>query len=185
MKHAGWTAIVSVAALSFGGLQGCGPGNRADQAAVEESGPPPGAIATLRTAAGGPAGTASAAEESGALSLTLRLEGLPPGVHGVHVHTVGKCDGPKFESAGSHWNPADKQHGLKNPQGHHAGDMPNLTIAADGGGTLTYLLRGATMAGLLDGDGSAMVVHAAADDQKTDPSGNSGDRIACGVFTRP
>lgn len=185
MKHVCRSAIVSLAALALAGLAGCGPAKRTDQAATEAASDAPVAVATLRTGAGGPAGTASVGEESGALSLTLRLEGLPPGVHGVHVHAVGKCDGPGFESAGSHWNPAEKQHGLENPRGHHAGDMPNLTIGADGGGTLTYLLRGATASGLLDEDGSAIVVHAAADDQQTDPSGNSGDRIACGVFGRP
>ena len=89
---------------------------------------------------------------------------------------------PKFASAGGHWNPAARQHGLDNPQGHHAGDMPNLTVAADGTGKLQYTLAGATLAGLLDADDSAFVVHAMRDDQKTDPSGMSGDRIACGVF---
>ena len=88
----------------------------------------------------------------------------------------------KFESAGGHWNPGSTQHGLENPKGAHAGDMPNLTAADDGTGSLTFTLKGGTMAQLLDADGSAFVVHAGQDDQKTDPSGNSGDRIACGVF---
>jgi len=141
------------------------------------------AVANLQTAEGKPAGTATATPGEGTMLLSLRVEGLPPGEHGVHVHMVGKCEAPKFQSAGSHWNPGNKQHGLENPQGQHAGDMPNLTVGEDGRGTLSYTLKGATIDGLLDGDGSAMVVHAKADDQKTDPSGDSGDRIACGVFS--
>lgn len=95
---------------------------------------------------------------------------------------TGKCDAPKFESAGGHWNPTGAKHGLEDPAGQHAGDMPNLVVGEDGRGTLSYELQGATFEGLLDSDGSAMVIHASVDDQKTDPSGNSGDRIACGIF---
>ncbi|OJY68711.1 MAG: superoxide dismutase [Sphingobium sp. 66-54] len=142
-----------------------------------------GATAALKTAQGASAGTARVSETAGALTVTLDAEGLPPGDHGVHIHMTGKCDGPKFESAGGHWNPAGMKHGLDNPQGQHAGDMPNLTIGPDGRGSLTYSLKGGTLAGLLDADGAAFVVHAKKDDQKTDPSGDSGDRIACGVFT--
>ncbi|MBA4751541.1 MAG: superoxide dismutase family protein [Sphingopyxis sp.] len=140
------------------------------------------AIADLKTANGAAAGKAAAATMRGGVMLTLQVEGLPPGQHGVHVHMTGKCDAPKFESAGGHWNPADTQHGLEAPAGQHAGDMPNLVVEENGRGTLAYELKGATFAGLMDEDGSAMVVHASADDQKTDPSGNSGDRIACGIF---
>lgn len=141
------------------------------------------AVAMLRTAAGEAAGTATATSTDGQTMLTLNVEGLPPGQHGVHVHMTGRCDPPAFESAGGHWNPSGAQHGLENPQGQHAGDMPNLTVGADGQGTLEYRLEGA-FDGLLDADGSAFVVHASADDQRTDPSGDSGDRIACGVFER-
>jgi Cu-Zn family superoxide dismutase len=140
------------------------------------------AAADLKTAQGAAAGKATAATINAGVMLTLQVEGLPPGQHGVHVHMTGKCDAPKFESAGGHWNPADAQHGLEAPAGQHAGDMPNLVVEEDGRGTLAYELKGATLAGLLDEDGSAMVVHASADDQRTDPSGNSGDRIACGIF---
>ena len=140
------------------------------------------AAADLKTAQGAAAGKATAATINAGVMLTLQVEGLPPGQHGVHVHMTGKCDAPKFESAGGHWNPADAQHGLEAPAGQHAGDMPNLVVEEDGRGTLAYELKGATLAGLLDEDGAAMVVHASADDQRTDPSGNSGDRIACGIF---
>lgn len=140
------------------------------------------AVAILQTAEGAPAGRATATAADGRVMLALQAEGLPPGEHGVHVHMMGKCDAPKFESAGAHWNPGDAKHGLENPAGQHAGDMPNLTVGADGRGTLSYELKGATFDGLLDSDGSAMLIHASADDQKTDPSGNSGGRIACGAF---
>ena len=140
------------------------------------------AAADLKTADGAAAGKATAATINGRVTLTLQVQGLPPGQHGAHVHMTGKCDAPKFESAGGHWNPADAQHGPDAPAGQHAGDMPNLVVDDNGRGTLEYELKGATFAGLMDDDGSAMVVHASADDQKTDPSGNSGDRIACGIF---
>ena len=140
------------------------------------------ATAILQTSDGKPAGTAIAPAVDGGVRLALQVEGLPAGQHGVHVHMIGKCDAPAFESAGSHWNPTDAKHGLDDPAGQHAGDMPNLVVEADGSGALSYSLQGATFDGLLDSDGSAMLVHAAADDQKTDPSGNSGNRIACGVF---
>lgn len=140
------------------------------------------ATATLAMADGTPAGSATATPTAEGLAITVSVTGVPAGAHGVHVHMTGKCEGPKFESAGGHWNPSSSQHGLENPKGAHAGDMPNLTAAADGTGNLSFTLKSGTMAQLLDADGSAFVVHAAADDQKTDPSGNSGDRIACGVF---
>jgi len=143
-----------------------------------------GAVATLQTANGGAAGIARAEPADGALKISIKVEGLPAGEHGVHVHMVGSCDAPTFASAGSHWNPTNAKHGLENPQGQHAGDMPNLSVGADGHGTLDYTLKGGNLEGLLDADGSAIVVHAKVDDQKTDPSGNSGDRIACGVFRK-
>lgn len=140
------------------------------------------ATAALAMADGTPAGSATATQTADGLTVTVSVTGIPAGPHGVHVHMTGKCEAPKFESAGGHWNPGSTKHGLENPQGSHAGDMPNLTAAADGTGNLSFTLKSGTMAQLLDADGSAFVVHAGPDDQKTDPSGNSGDRIACGVF---
>ena len=140
------------------------------------------AVAQLTTAAGAPAGRATATEVAGGLRVTLDARGTPPGTHGAHVHTTGRCDPPGFESAGPHWNPTGAKHGSLNPQGPHAGDLPNVQIGNDGRGTLGITLPGATMAGLLDADGAAFIVHAAADDLQTDPSGNSGARITCGVF---
>jgi Cu-Zn family superoxide dismutase len=140
------------------------------------------ASAAMRTANGADAGRATAREVGGGLRFTIDAGGLPPGTHGAHVHTTGRCDAPGFESAGPHWNPTAVKHGVNNPQGAHQGDLPNLIVGADGRGTIAITVPGATMAGLLDADGGAMMVHAAADDLQTDPSGNSGARIACGVF---
>jgi Cu-Zn family superoxide dismutase len=114
----------------------------------------------------------------------VAAEGLPPGTHGIHVHTTGRCEAPAFASAGPHWNPTARQHGRKNPEGAHHGDLPNISIGADGRGTLQFTLADAEFAQLFDADGAALVVHAAADDERTDPSGNSGGRIACGVISR-
>ena len=161
------------------GLSAC----QNDRAALGE--PTPGArsaTAAMRTAAGTDAGRATATEVAGGLRFTLDARGLPPGTHGAHVHTVGRCDAPDFTTAGGHWNPTDRQHGAQNPAGPHEGDLPNLIVGSDGRGTIGVTVPGATMAGLLDADGGAMIVHANPDDLRTDPSGNSGGRIACGVF---
>lgn len=154
-----------------------------DSAAPTETAAPMQAIAMLQTAEGEAAGTATATAAGENVEISLEVEGLPPGEHGVHIHTTGSCEAPTFESAGGHWNPTSQQHGLEDPAGQHAGDMPNLTVDDDGSGTLEYQLAGGTFDGLMDADGSAFVVHAMEDDQVTDPSGNSGDRIACGVFS--
>jgi len=140
------------------------------------------AVAVLRTADGTEVGRATAMPDGESVAIALRVEGLEPGERGVHIHETGSCEGPDFTSAGAHWNPASAMHGLEHPEGQHAGDMPNLTVAADGAGTLGYTLVGATFDGLMDADGSAFVIHADRDDQTTDPSGDSGNRIACGVF---
>lgn len=140
------------------------------------------AQADLHTVAGADAGIAVAEQVDGGLRVMVDLIGVSPGPHGVHVHTVGKCEPPDFASAGGHWNPTAHQHGLENPQGPHGGDMPNLVVGTNGRGKLTFTLPAGTFEGLMDADGAAFVVHAGADDMKTDPSGNSGGRIACGVF---
>ncbi len=138
--------------------------------------------AELRDTNGNAVGRATLLSTATGARLTVEASGMQPGEHGLHVHAVGKCDAPDFASAGPHWNPTSKMHGRDNPMGAHQGDLPNIVIAQDGRGTLSFYLPGSP-ATLFDADGSAIVVHAAADDYRTDPSGNSGGRIACGVLT--
>lgn len=145
------------------------------------------ATAALRTAQGQPAGSATFTQSGGIVQLKLKATGLTPGKHGIHVHETGKCDGPDFKSAGGHFNPHGRQHGALNEAGTHAGDLPNLEAGADGTASLQATLHGVTLErgaanSLLDADGAALVIHAKEDDQKSDPAGNSGDRIACGVI---
>ncbi len=145
------------------------------------------ATASLVAADGTSRGEATLIEAGGVVTLNVKGLGLPPGDHGAHLHAIGKCDAPGFTTAGPHLNPAGKMHGMMNPQGSHLGDLPNLSVAADGTGSLAFRIDGSAAAlshDLFDADGSAIVIHAAADDYKTDPSGNSGPRIACGVFVR-
>jgi Cu-Zn family superoxide dismutase len=150
----------------------------------------PRAAATLRNAAGKEVGQAAFVATRDGVRVQLVVSGLAPGKHGVHLHAVGRCDAPDFTSAGGHFNPAERQHGLKNPKGAHAGDLPNLVVGKDGKGKLVFNARGASLGGegkasLLGPQGSALVVHAGPDDEKSDPAGNSGARIACGVVERP
>ena len=145
------------------------------------------AAATLRQGNGLPAGTAILAAAGDKVSLTVAVAGLGAGERGMHLHAVGRCDAPEFTSAGGHLNPRSRQHGAHNPAGSHLGDLPNVIVGASGTGTATATLSGSRAeleAVLFDADGTAIVVHAAADDYKTDPTGNSGPRMACGVLTR-
>jgi Cu-Zn family superoxide dismutase len=136
---------------------------------------------------GAPVGTAQLRQEAGGLvHVDINVVSLPPGSHGIHFHEVGRCEGASsFETAGAHFNPLGREHGLSRPGGPHAGDAPNLVVSNDGTATFSFtsdrvtLTAGATS--LLDSNGSSLVVHAAADDQVSQPSGNSGARIACGV----
>lgn len=146
------------------------------------------ASAEIKNAKGQAVGTASFTEVPGGVRILVEVKGLPPGPKGVHLHEAGKCDPPEFTTAGSHFNPEKKQHGTMNPQGAHAGDLPNIVVDASGSGrletTTNRITLGAGTSSLFDADGSAIVVHAAADDFKTDPTGNSGGRIACGVIAK-
>lgn len=145
------------------------------------------APAPLVKAEGVPAGSVTVKHDPNGVSLTIAAAGLPPGAHGVHLHAVGKCQGPKFESAGAHWNPARREHGRDNPQGAHLGDLANLEIAADGSGESIFAIGSASLTeganAIVDSDGTALVIHAKRDDYRTDPSGDSGDRIACAVIS--
>ena len=125
-------------------------------------------------------------DAAGQLHLNVQVAGLTAGRHGIHLHAVGQCVGPTFASAGGHHNPFDAQHGLDNPLGAHAGDLPNLVVNVAGRGHLDAVSHHATLSNvresLLDADGSAIVIHAFEDDQVTNPTGNSGARVACGVI---
>ena len=123
--------------------------------------------------------------KGGGVSIELTLKGLPPGEHGLHLHEVAKCEGPDYKSAGAHFNPTKKQHGLSNPNGPHAGDMPNFTVAANGTAQTTITNKNVTMgAGANSILGTALVIHEKADDLKSDPAGNAGSPIACGAITK-
>jgi Cu-Zn family superoxide dismutase len=143
------------------------------------------ASAVLKDASGKDVGKATLTATPSGVLVNLDLTAVPPGDHAFHIHAVGKCEPPDFKSAGPHFNPDETKHGLMNPEGPHAGDMPNLHVPADGKLQVEILDPNVTLgaeAALLDADGAALVIHAAADDYKTDPAGNAGNRIACGVI---
>lgn len=141
-----------------------------------------GPTVALVNSAGVSVGTVEMQARSGGTYLRIEAHDLTPGEHGLHLHAVGSCQGPAFQGAGGHWNPAAMQHGHLNPLGAHLGDLPNMEVSANGHGRLVFLVSG-EVAG--DADGTSLVIHAKADDYRTDPSGNSGDRIACAVLAAP
>jgi Cu-Zn family superoxide dismutase len=141
--------------------------------------------AVLYYADGRPAGTAQLVASGDGVSVAVSLSGLPAGTHAVHLHTTGKCDAPGFTSAGGHLNPAMHEHGKDNPKGMHLGDLPNAEASANGGASISARLMGtkdAILSAIYDTDGTAIMVHEKADDYRTDPTGNAGSRLACGVF---
>jgi Cu-Zn family superoxide dismutase len=136
---------------------------------------------------GSPLATAELRNAKG-VRILAEVRGVAPGAHGLHLHGVGQCDPPEFTSAGGHFNPAGRKHGFKHPAGPHTGDLPNMQIGPDGKGRLEYVTSLVTLGtgptSLFDADGTALVLHAAPDDEVTDPSGNSGGRIACGIVRK-
>jgi Cu-Zn family superoxide dismutase len=175
MKH--WAETIGITLLLAAGC-----------AAMLQPPRPGTATAELQNAEGRVVGNATLTEVSGGVRILVEVRGLPSGDKAVHIHEVGQCDPPGFTSAGAHFNPTQRQHGLQNPLGPHAGDLPNIQVDGDGNGRLETMNERVTLASgptsLFDGDGSALVVHGAPDDFKTDPTGNSGARIACGVIRR-
>lgn len=168
-------AITSTIAAT---LTACAPMSASTPAAS------PAARGTLAKADGTRVGTVSVLPNGSGSLVEIRLSAYTAGTYGAHLHTTGLCEGPAFASAGGHWNPGGHQHGRFNPMGTHLGDLPNIIVGADGTATLSFAIASAPDA-LFDADGTAVVVHAAVDDERTDPSGNSGARIACAVLVRP
>ncbi len=178
MKNTGWIAAV----LALGA---CAP---AGQGTMQEEVRPRMFTVPLFDGQGRGVGTLSAVQLGANVQVRLTATGMAPGTHGAHFHEAGLCEGPAFTTAGGHLNPTGRQHGLRNPNGPHLGDLPNLVVGADGRGTLEATIAGSLTPGqapLFDANGTAFIVHAAADDQVTDPSGNSGARIACAVVAAP
>ncbi|MGH6793116.1 MAG: superoxide dismutase family protein [Methyloceanibacter sp.] len=167
---------VKYAAVVIGALTLATPGFAADTAS-----------AVLKDAKGNEVGQVTLTEVPTGVLLSLDLAGFPAGDHALHIHAVGKCEPPKFESAGPHFNPENKEHGLKNPKGPHAGDMPNIHIPDGGKLKIEVLNQMVTLSGenaLLDDDGSAIVIHEGTDDYTSDPAGHAGNRLACAAVTK-
>lgn len=148
----------------------------------------PAKVVNLQNGQGKAVGTATLQQSAAGVAIKLNVHDLTPGDHAIHVHQTAKCEGPDFKSAGGHFNPDSKHHGLQNPEGPHAGDIPNFVVDVKGKSKATVVAAGVTMGddphSVFSGGGTSLVIHAKADDGKTDPSGNSGDRIACGVITK-
>lgn len=146
------------------------------------------AEATLYDTSGSRVGSARILPRSTGVVLEVEARGMSPGPHGMHLHAVGQCNGADFSNAGGHLNPDGHEHGVQNPKGSHLGDLPNVTASPDGwikASIRTPMRPFKLMQEIFDGDGTALVLHEGADDYVTDPAGNSGKRVVCGVFTRP
>src|SRR5687768_12692216 len=185
--RAGLLAVAGVLSLGTAALAADPSGHAADAGAAKAmKGKPPGkgATAELKDARGTKIGTATLTEDKGAVTVKLEVSGLQPGPRAFHIHAIGKCEGPDFKSAGPHYNPHNKKHGSENPEGPHAGDMPNIVVGADGKGTAEVTVAKTTLGALLANMGTSLVVHEKEDDNKTDPAGNAGARIACGVVAK-
>jgi len=157
------------------------------QQAVSMESAPDVASAILKNAAGQGVGSAKLMQRGNDIAVSITAMNLTPGAHGTHVHMTGSCTAPDFKSAAGHWNPESTQHGMHNPQGAHAGDLPNMDIGPDGTGALRFTIADVRISGgegaLMDSDGAVIVIHAGPDDMMSDPAGNAGGRVACGVIT--
>jgi Cu-Zn family superoxide dismutase len=185
MRQAG-LLFVGGAALA---LAACATDRGPTQSATAVAAPlVPALTADIRDAGGQIRARARVEQAGDSLRVRIEAVAMSPGAYGAHIHAVGRCDPPGFTTAGPHWNPTGQMHGKDNPKGMHKGDLPNLMVGTDGRGSFEYTIPNADFVGtdrgnwLLDADGASVVIHAKADDYRTDPSGNSGDRIACGVL---
>lgn len=187
MKTASSLLVVSCCALAVVALSPTSSAAQVSPPAASISVSPPittQASATVYDATGARLGVLSFSDSPAGLLVSGVLTALPVGTHGIHLHAVGQCE-PPFTTAGGHLNPAGAKHGFRNPMGHHAGDMTNVTAQPGGAANVDLIVYGVTLTGaggLLDADGASVVVHAGADDYMTDPAGASGARIACGVI---
>jgi Cu-Zn family superoxide dismutase len=156
------------------------------QAAGGDTNAPKAVSAKLKNAKGADVGQAELRQTPKGILLRVQLKSLPPGTHAMHVHETGRCDAPDFKSAGAHFAPGGSEHGFLDARGPHAGDLPNVHIGTTGESTFELFVPQLTLGtgahSLLDGDGSALVIHADADDYHADPGGDAGNRIACGVI---
>ena len=171
--------LIAIAAIPALALAGC---QSLDTVPTERLG-----AAELKFRNGLPAGTAQLYGNGSQVDITVALAGFEPGQHGVHLHMTGDCSASDFTSAGGHLNPTGNEHGSENPQGAHLGDLPNVTIGSQGAGTVSATLRlprDEALAAIYDSDGTAVVVHSGPDDYRTDPAGDAGSRVACGVISR-
>jgi len=173
LKHLMWTPAILLMALAtaLGATKG-----------------PKGAKAELKDAKGKSVGMATLKQTKTGVQISLRVTSLPAGTHAFHIHNVGQCEAPDFKTAGGHFNPEGKKHGLKNPDGPHAGDMPNIIVGGKSNGRATVVNTRVTLGdganSLFHEGGTAIVIHEKADDEVTDPTGNAGNRIACGVIEK-
>jgi superoxide dismutase, Cu-Zn family len=173
--------ISGAAALALAGCASSKPAELEDVVA-----PPEALAADLRDASGQVRARTTAEQAGDSIRVRIEAVSMAQGAYGAHIHTTGRCDPPGFTTAGAHWNPTRVKHGKDNPQGMHKGDLPNLLVGTDGRGSFEYTIPNASISGgpnpVIDADGAAVVIHAAPDDFRTDPSGNSGARVACGVL---